>query len=34
MSYKLYRSTTLGETLEDALDELITSQQISPGIKI
>ena len=31
MSYELYRNTTLGDTLQDTLDELIGSQQITPG---
>lgn len=30
MSYQLYRNTTLGNTLQETLDELIQFQQISP----
>ena len=32
-SYQLYRNTTLGTTLQDSLDELLQTQQISPSIK-
>ena len=31
MSYELYRTSTLGYTLQDTLDDLIASQQITPG---
>ena len=34
MSYQLYRSTTLGTTLQDSLDELISAQQISPDLAL
>ena len=34
MSYQLYRNTTLGITLQDALDELISSQQITPDLAL
>lgn len=33
MSYQLYRNTTLGTTLQDSLDELLQTQQISPSLK-
>ncbi|XP_045129603.1 transcription initiation factor IIA subunit 2-like [Portunus trituberculatus] len=31
MTYQLYRNTTLGNTLQETLDELIQFQQISPN---
>ena len=34
MSYQLYRNTTLGITLQDSLDELISSQQITPDLAL
>lgn len=34
MSYQLYRNTTLGNCLQETLDELIQSQQISPSLAI
>ena len=36
MSYQHYRNTTLGIALQDALDEQITTQQITPelGLKV
>ena len=33
-SYQLYRNTTLGIALQDALDEQIRTQQISPNIAL
>ena len=32
MSYRLYRNTTIGSCLQDALDELIAKQLISPEL--
>ena len=32
MNYELYRRSTLGQTLTDALDELIQSEQITPQL--
>lgn len=34
MSYELYRNTTLGVCLQDALDEMISNQQISPNLAL
>ena len=34
MSYQLYRNTTLGNSLQESLDELIQSQQISPELAL
>jgi transcription initiation factor TFIIA small subunit len=34
MSYQLYRSTTLGHTLQESLDELIEMGQISPQLAL
>lgn len=34
MSYELYRHTTLGVCLQDALDEMIGSQQINPQLAL
>ncbi|KAJ8896042.1 hypothetical protein PR048_001383, partial [Dryococelus australis] len=34
MSYQLYRNTTLGNTLQESLDELIQFGQISPQLAI
>ncbi|XP_028402551.1 transcription initiation factor IIA subunit 2-like [Dendronephthya gigantea] len=34
MSYQLYRNTTLGNSLQESLDELIQSQQISPQLAL
>ena len=34
MSYQLYRNTTLGNSLQESLDELIQTQQISPGLAL
>lgn len=34
MSYELYRHTTLGMCLQDALDEMISSQQVSPNLAL
>ena len=34
MSYQLYRSTTLGNCLQETLDELISQQAISPQVAI
>ena len=34
MSYQLYRNTTLGISLQDSLDELISSQQITPDLAL
>ncbi|XP_076028907.1 transcription initiation factor IIA subunit 2-like isoform X2 [Oratosquilla oratoria] len=33
-AYQLYRNTTLGNTLQETLDELIQFQQISPNLAI
>ena len=33
MSYQVYRNTTLGTTLQDSLDELLQSHQITETIK-
>ncbi|XP_035579133.1 transcription initiation factor IIA subunit 2-like [Zalophus californianus] len=32
MAYQLYRNTTLGNSLQESLDELIQSQQITPQL--
>ena len=32
MNYELYRKSTLGECLTDALDELIQSSQVTPQL--
>ncbi|XP_033287297.1 transcription initiation factor IIA subunit 2-like [Orcinus orca] len=32
MAYQLYRNTTLGNGLQESLDELIQSQQITPQL--
>ena len=32
MAYQLYRNTTLGTSLQESLDELIESQQITPQL--
>jgi len=34
MSYQLYRNTTLGNCLQETLDDLIQLQQISPQVAI
>ncbi|KAK7080642.1 Gtf2a2p [Halocaridina rubra] len=34
MTYQLYRNTTLGNTLQESLDELIQFQQISPKLAL
>lgn len=34
MSYELYRHTTLGVCLQDALDEMIGTQQINPQLAL
>jgi len=34
MSYQLYRNTTLGQTLQESLDDLIQMQQISPQLAL
>ncbi|CAG0886301.1 unnamed protein product [Cyprideis torosa] len=34
MTYQLYRNTTLGNTLQECLDELIQYQQITPTIAL
>jgi len=34
MSYQLYRNTTLGNSLQESLDELIQSQQITPQLAL
>ncbi len=34
MSYQLYRNTTLGHTLQEALDELMQMQMLSPALAI
>lgn len=34
MSYQLYRNTSLGNTLQESLDELIQQQQISPSLAL
>lgn len=34
MSYQVYRNTTLGTTLQDSLDELLQSHQITETIKV
>jgi len=34
MTYQLYRNTTLGNCLQETLDELIQTQQISPQLAI
>lgn len=34
MSYQLYRNTTLGHTLQEALDELMQDQVLSPQLAL
>ena len=34
MSYQLYRNTTLGHTLQEALDELMQMQMLSPNLAL
>ena len=34
MAYQLYRNTTLGNSLQESLDELIESQQITPQLAL
>lgn len=34
MSYQLYRNTTLGHTLQEALDELMQMQLVSPNLAL
>ncbi|XP_062913328.1 transcription initiation factor IIA subunit 2-like [Mobula hypostoma] len=34
IAYQLYRNTTLGNSLQESLDELIQSQQISPQLAL
>ena len=34
MSYQLYRNTTLGNSLQESLDELIQTQQITPQLAL
>ncbi|CAO1425616.1 unnamed protein product [Diamesa serratosioi] len=34
MSYQLYRNTTLGNTLQESLDELISYGQITPQLAL
>ena len=34
MSYQLYRSMSLGESLQAALDDLIKDQHISPDLAL
>ncbi len=34
MSYRLYRNTTLGHTLQEALDELMQMQMLSANLAI
>ncbi|XP_006878810.1 PREDICTED: transcription initiation factor IIA subunit 2-like [Elephantulus edwardii] len=34
MAYQLYRNTTLGNRLQESLDELIQSQQITPQLAL
>ncbi|XP_001606238.1 transcription initiation factor IIA subunit 2-like [Nasonia vitripennis] len=34
MSYQLYRNTTLGNTLEETLDDLLAYDQISRGLAV
>ena len=34
MAYELYRHTTLGMCLQDALDEMISSQQVPPNLAL
>uniref|UniRef100_A0A8I3PF49 Transcription initiation factor IIA gamma chain n=1 Tax=Canis lupus familiaris TaxID=9615 RepID=A0A8I3PF49_CANLF len=34
MTYQLYRNTTLGNSLQESLDELIQSQQITPQLAL
>lgn len=34
MSYQLYRNTTLGHTLQEALDELMQLQLLSPTLAL
>ena len=34
MSYRLYRNTTLGHTLQEALDELMQMQMLSPNLAL
>lgn len=34
MSYQLYRNTTLGHTLQEALDELMQMQMLTPNLAL
>ncbi|EDV28948.1 Transcription initiation factor IIA subunit 2 [Trichoplax sp. H2] len=34
MSYQLYRNTTLGQSLQETLEELIQTQQIDPDLAL
>ncbi|CAD5122696.1 DgyrCDS11106 [Dimorphilus gyrociliatus] len=34
MSYQMYRKTTLGNTLQESLDDLITMNQITPNLAL
>ncbi|XP_033625365.1 transcription initiation factor IIA subunit 2-like [Asterias rubens] len=34
MSYQVYRNTSLGNSLQESLDELIQTQQISPHLAL
>jgi hypothetical protein len=34
MSYQLYRNTTIGNTLQESLDELISYGQITPQLAL
>ncbi|XP_022085328.1 transcription initiation factor IIA subunit 2-like [Acanthaster planci] len=34
MSYQFYRNTSLGNSLQESLDELIQTQQISPNLAL
>ncbi|XP_037591234.1 transcription initiation factor IIA subunit 2-like [Cebus imitator] len=34
MAYQLYRNTTLGNSLQESLDELIQSRQITPQLAL
>nr|XP_029508175.1 transcription initiation factor IIA subunit 2 [Oncorhynchus nerka] len=34
MAYQLYRNTTLGNSLQESLDELIQTQQITPQLAL
>uniref|UniRef100_A0A8C7A7P3 Transcription initiation factor IIA gamma chain n=1 Tax=Neovison vison TaxID=452646 RepID=A0A8C7A7P3_NEOVI len=33
MAYQLYRNTTLGNSLQESLDELLQPQQITPQLR-